>query len=231
MARKRKQAIPLFILLLLACMIGLSACSEDQVYETDDLSCYGQFPDDKNAEAAQEQLEHWFPVEIDPRWEKVAYHYKSVDSIADVYSFEIELEFQIPDHNDYLSFQQEMLNRGLSCAFPFVEDATICFFEAPIFLLETPECRDCKNQPPHYHIGWSTLQSVILNESTQSAYLISLSVYDGGGASTYDYPTFFERFSIDPVKFSEFTEAFRCEHYSPIGEPLDDGKANTRGAL
>lgn len=40
MSVKRNKIITRFMLLLLALMVSLSACSEDQVYETDDLSCY-----------------------------------------------------------------------------------------------------------------------------------------------------------------------------------------------
>ena len=204
-------------MILAVSLVLLSGCGPVVITDSDGPEQYGIFPEDKNTEKAQEVFDALFPATLQPEFEDVAYHYRSVDG-ADAYSFEIELSFQVPDEDVFQRLAREYLAYDLVLPFYADSDYLICFQDSPDLDYESVEkdggpCQfyACRNLDEHWHFGYSRIHAVLVNQKEHRFYFLALDVFDGGGVNTLTLNRFFTDFNLNPKELEDFIEPYIVE--------------------
>ena len=192
-------------------VFSLSACSVNDYYtEINDITEYGVITGlNKRAEVqAKNDFERYFPREIAPAFEEVRYSYRalSIDSI----SYEIYLEFVIPDPDEFKAYVSPIFSKDNLESFSFDKQFIEYRPEKNIFHIskELYENNPSVKGEKYYRIDSAIIEKTLINPEERRIIIVALRVSDGGATRTSELNCFFNRFHIDPVEFSKTLYAY-----------------------
>lgn len=195
----------LVLLLLIGIVIFFGVLSiPGQVYETNNVADYGQYIGNYNNDNVRAFIQSFFPAEISSIYTSVTYHYKAKQ--GDTYSYEAYLEFCIPDEELFYTMMDQY-----ACDYnyiPFAYDNS--YIEYTVSNVYNIFLGDEVNANGNYQMLRAQIGKILFSEVDHRVVFVAIGHYDGGGTHTDELSFFFDRFSIDPVEFSE--QAFDTEY-------------------
>lgn len=176
-------------LIVLVLLISATACEYGAVFETEELSDYGQIEGNYLNDGPAGFIHSFFPEVLEDRFCDIRYHYKAVK--IDQSACEAWLQFTIDDSAVFAEFLSQ-------CA---QADAFVPFREGWVELpvastLELLRTEDGMN------IEYAQMGKILYRESDRQIIFWGLYVFDGGGTGVGVLDHFFTYFDIDPLELA-----------------------------
>ena len=187
----------LMVILTVAYLFGACTSESGDIYETDNIEHYGIITGNYDNDTPKEFINSFFPVVIEENFLDVTYHYKAKK--GDTYAFEAYLEFTIADASEYAAYVSAYVETGLCNTFAYDES----FKEYAIsneFVLVSSMDSDAENGE---YISIAKVGKVLFSDDEQRVIYVAIGMHDGGGATTKELGSFFERFNIDPTEYEK----------------------------
>lgn len=182
-----------FIGFFLWTIIGL--ITETEIYESSDVSDYGNYIGNYDNETPREFINSFFPEHIEEIFTDITYHYKAKK--FDTYAYEAYLEFVIDDIDGF----QTILNRYVdqSKSKPFLYNESYMDYSiSNVLRLHIPE-----KAPNTYALNSAYIGKILYSQEEQRLIFWALGVFDGGGTDTSELNFFFDRFEIDVMDYQQ----------------------------
>ena len=190
----------LYRILALIAAITLCGCGALQFrrIETNDPRDYGAIQGTTRfaQQTAIKDFEQYFPPKIEPSYEEVQYHFITQD--VDALSYEIFLEFVIPEQEAFDAWTASTAQQGDFQPCPFAE-GWLEMVPEKNYLHLSESLSDPKDDP---HIDSANIQRTLIQPEERRIVIVSLRVSDGGASRVSELNTFFNRFELDPKTFA-----------------------------
>ena len=188
------------IILALTVAFTLCGCGALQLrcMETNDPNDYGAIQGTTRfaQQTAIKDFEQYFPPKIEPSYEEVQYHFITQD--VDALSYEIFLEFVIPEQEVFDTWTASITQQGDFQPCPFVE-GWLEMVPEKNYLHLSESLSDPKDDP---HIDSANIQRSLIQPEEKRVVIVSLRVSDGGASRVSELNAFFNRFDLDPAMFA-----------------------------
>lgn len=173
----------------------------DRYYSTTDLADYGEYVGNYNNKKVSELINSFFPGEIDDSFSDVVYSYRA--ERYDTYGYEAYLEFVIEDRGEYLDFVSRFTEGIEGKAFRF-DDSFVEYSINDRVRLSAQYDRETGAYPlANINFQYADIRKILCSEEEQRIIFVSIGVHDGGAATADYLCVFFDRFSIDPLEYTE----------------------------
>ena len=197
---KRKHEIVCILLVLALFLPLLTAC--DDHYDTTDLAEYGHIHGNgkKNDKRAQEDFDTYFPVEIDPTWEDVHYHYHALnDELSSTMCCEIELEFVIPDQAAFDAYVEAVAPIEEFRQFPYDEAFLEYVHNDREMRIRYDQDEQTGEKLPVF-FDYAHIVETLIAPAERRVLIVVLHVSETEYVENADW--FFKRFHIDPIQYA-----------------------------
>lgn len=166
--------------------------------ETNDPSDYGAIQGTTRfaQQTAIKDFEQYYPPKIEPSYEEVQYHFITQD--VDALSYEIFLEFVIPEQEVFDTWTASITQQGDFQPCPFAE-GWLEMVPEKNYLHLSESLSDPKDDP---HIDSANIQRTLIQPEEKRVVIVSLRVSDGGASRVSELNAFFNRFELDPALFA-----------------------------
>lgn len=173
-------------------------------YITTDISDYGNYVGNYDNKSVQEFVNSFFPEKLEDNFTDISYSYRAQKN--DAYAFEVYLEFTIEDIDELNAFLEQytfgITEKEFSYDSTYNEYVIADIFEPTnISQIEDAELEEIDYEKTH--IRYAKIGKILYSSSEQKFIFVALGVYDGGIATTDFLCTYFERFDINPLEYSE----------------------------
>lgn len=188
----KKTTILLLIIGLMA--TAFAGCeSEADIYETADISCYGEYIGNYDDTIPTNFISSFFPEKIENYFSDITYHYKAKK--FDTCAYECYLEFVIEDKTQFEEFLSSYVNQYQNV--PFSNGTSFSVFPiSNVLRLVTPA-----KQNGAYAISYAEIGNILYSVDDQKIIFMALGVYDGGGTDTSELSYFINKFQIDVLDY------------------------------
>ena len=188
------------IILALTVAFTLCGCGALQLrcMETNDPNDYGAIQGTTRfaQQTAIKDFEQYFPPKIEPSYEEVQYHFITQD--VDALSYEIFLEFVIPEQEAFDAWTASTAQQGDFQPCPFAE-GWLEMVPEKNYLHLSGSVSEPKDDP---RIDSANIQRTLIQPEERRIVIVSLRVSDGGASRVSELNTFFNRFELDPKTFA-----------------------------
>ena len=216
MTRETEKKVTRFFLIFLALLpilFGAAAllravCADGgvgNVTETSDLSDYGNLDGIKGSSKAyaQEEFERFFPQTIPPSYENVQYHFAATDHGS---AYEINLEFTIPDEEEFISYMEALAPAEDWHVFPY-DDRYLEIFIGKNYLSLLPEDsaeKDFEEDGLTFdRVDHASIKRILIDPEERTVLIVYLEAHSYPFASeALRLDTFLRRFAIDPRQYA-----------------------------
>ena len=166
--------------------------------ETNDPSDYGAIQGTTRTakKTAIKDFERYFPPKIEPFYDDVQYHFITQD--VDALSYEIFLEFVIPEQEAFDAWTASTAQQGDFQPCPFAE-GWLEMVPEKNYLHLSGSVSEPKDDP---RIDSANIQRTLIQPVERRIVIVSLRVSDGGASRVSELNIFFNRFELDPKTFA-----------------------------
>lgn len=166
--------------------------------ETNDPRDYGAIQGTTRTakKTAIKDFERFFPLKIEPFYDDVQYHFITQD--VDALSYEIFLEFVIPEQEVFDTWTALTAQQGDFQPCPFAE-GWLEMVPEKNYLHLSGSFSEPKDDP---RIDSANIQRTLIQPEERRIVIVSLRVSDGGASRASELNTFFNRFELDPKTFA-----------------------------
>lgn len=194
---KRIWIVVIAVSVLIICSILIPIClgvaEHGSVYETNDVKDFGNYTGNYNNEFPATFISSFFPEKIEDYFSDITYHYKAKK--FDTYAFECYLEFVIEDPSQFSEFIARYVDANASQPFMFDDAYNICIVSNDLDL------DSIAGNTSKYSISFAKIGNILYSVDEQRIIFVAIGVYDGGGTFTNELNFFFDRFSVDPMRY------------------------------
>lgn len=203
-----KTCIRILCTVLILCTSIFSACGISdlgKVKETFDLSDYGNFAGiDASARTyVQKEFLKYFPQTIPSSYENVQYHFATTDYGS---ACEINLEFTIPDEDEFNAYADSIAPREEFQVFPYDESYLEYLIGKNYMCFFSPEgvTKDfVKDGLTFNWVDQAAVKRILIQPESRSVIIVYLEAHSILFASeTLRLDYFFRRFDIDPRQYA-----------------------------
>ena len=175
--------------------------SGDRYYSTTNLEDYGEYVGNYDNKKVSELINSFFPSEIDDSFSDVVYSYRA--ECYDTYGYEAYLEFVIEDKGEYLDFVSRYTNGIESKTFNY--DSSFIEYSINNQVRLTAYYDEETGDYPLANINfeYADIRKILCSEEEQRIIFVSIGVFDGGAATADYLCVFFNRFAINPLKYTD----------------------------
>lgn len=180
--------------------LSLKLDGQNPYYETNDIANYGIITHTHNNPKVESYFQGFFPESIEDHYENIEYSYHA--SLFDAVACEIYLEFTIDNEDAF----NEHIEKTMDGQTPTVFSYDSSFQEYVLWdaIYVRPSVTDPLSQK--CYIEYGIIQKMLFDPDEHRIIYVLLIVSDGGGTTTEVLGTYFNRFSIDPIKYEPSTE-------------------------
>ncbi len=203
-----KKGTKFICILILFSALLLSACGLSnwgRVTETYDLSDYGNFDgiEASDKDYVQKEFLRIFPQTIPPTYENVQYHFATTDYGS---AYEINLEFSIPDEDEFLAYVETVAPMEEFHTFPY-DDSYLEYYTGEnymSFFSVDGETKDYAKEGLTFNcVDHAAIKRLLINPKDRTVVIVYLYAHSLAFASeTLRLDYFLRRFHIDPKQYA-----------------------------